>query len=279
MIHFRLMTGNDIPAGLSLCRAAGWNQTADDWLHFLALSPDGCWVALHDEIGIVGTVATLPYEDRFRWIGMVLVDPAQQRKGIGTQLVRHVLRDDQTFKLDATPAGRQVYLQLGFVDEYRISRMQLSRVRADMIPGTTARPVRPADLPSLMEIDREVFGADRRSLLEAVFRRSPRLAWLMEDGDEVQAYCLGRIGHNFAHIGPVIGRNVESARDVACAALRAADGQPVVMDALCHTPEWLAWLEQIGFSEQRPLIRMYRGTNAFPGTPAMQFAVLGPEFG
>src|SRR5690606_37055948 len=69
MIHFRLMTGNDIPAGLSLCRAAGWNQTADDWLHFLALSPDGCWVALHDEIGIVGTVATLPYEDRFRWIG------------------------------------------------------------------------------------------------------------------------------------------------------------------------------------------------------------------
>jgi hypothetical protein len=39
------------------------------------------------------------------------------------------------------------------------------------------------------------------------------------------------------------------------------------------------WLISIGFTEQRELIRMYRGKNAYPGTPEKQFAILGPEFG
>ena len=39
MITFRQMESADIPAGLSLCRAAGWNQLSRDWELFLRLSP------------------------------------------------------------------------------------------------------------------------------------------------------------------------------------------------------------------------------------------------
>ena len=69
--HLRLMTDADIPAGMRLKDLAGWNQTASDWERFLRASPAGCFVA---ESGgrVRGTAATIVYEGRFAWIGMVL---------------------------------------------------------------------------------------------------------------------------------------------------------------------------------------------------------------
>ena len=43
------MVDGDVPAGLALCRAAGWNQTIEDWDLFLKLSPKGCCVDVDDE--------------------------------------------------------------------------------------------------------------------------------------------------------------------------------------------------------------------------------------
>jgi len=74
------MTVSDISAGLSLCRSAGWNQQEIDWKIFVALSRYGNKVAVNDSGEVVGTVATITYEDRFSWIGMVLVDPAMKRQ-------------------------------------------------------------------------------------------------------------------------------------------------------------------------------------------------------
>ena len=58
MITLRKMESGDIPAGLHLCRAHGWNQLSPDLELFLRLSPDDCRVAV-DESKIVGTVTTV----------------------------------------------------------------------------------------------------------------------------------------------------------------------------------------------------------------------------
>jgi ribosomal protein S18 acetylase RimI-like enzyme len=125
MIACRPMDRDDIDAGLSLCRANGWNQRRRDWELFLQRSPDDCRVVTR-EGKVVGTVTTLRYQHFFSWIGMLLVDPAFHRQGIGTQLLREaleILQKEETVKLDATPAGREVYLKLNFADEYPLSRM------------------------------------------------------------------------------------------------------------------------------------------------------------
>ena len=276
------MVYGDVPAGLYLCRAAGWNQTSDDWELFLELSPEGCRVAVDEGGKVRGTVATVRYEDHFSWIGMVLVDPALQRQGIGIQLLREslqVLSEEETVKLDATPAGRKIYVQLDFEDEYPISRMEVKEISANSLQASSARTVRQKDMPVLLEHDRQAFGANRGKVLNAMLERTPQYAFLSEGREGIKGYCFGRVGHNFSHIGPVIARDVETAKGVASAALRHCAGSPVVIDALQHSSEWLDWLSSIGFSEQRPLIRMYRGTNAYPGVPGEQFAILGPEFG
>src|SRR5439155_11821304 len=48
MIHIRLMTQTDLPLGMRLKTANGWNQTEADWRRYLDLQPDGCFVAMLD---------------------------------------------------------------------------------------------------------------------------------------------------------------------------------------------------------------------------------------
>jgi len=280
MIIFRTMKPDDIAAGLSLCRAAGWNQLARDWEIFLHLSPNDCRVATRKD-KVVGTVATIRYQNFFSWIGMVLVDPASQRHGIGMQLLQEalqILRHVETIKLDATPVGREVYLKLNFVDEYHLTRMV--RISSEeKLKVSAARSMSKSELNELREFDHEIFGADRQPLLEWMLEGALQYAFLLEEKNKIQGYCFGRHGYNCTHIGPVIARNSGIAKDLVSAALNNCIGRPVILDVLLFDPEWKEWLTSMGFTEQRTLIRMYRGSNRFPGVPEKQFAILGPEFG
>lgn len=281
-IHYREMTPADILVGLNLCRAARWNQLARDWELFLKLSPQGCRVAVNDD-AIVGTVATLRFEDRFSWISMVLVDPSARGYGIGTQLLYEalgVLGDMRAIRLDATPAGHAIYRKFDFVDEYWLSRMEAINPKAELsIANNPARPMTHADLTDVLELDREVFGADRRVTLEWMLKGAPQYAWVIYQTGLLAGYAFGRHGFTFEHIGPVIAQDQESARQLVTACLSNREDRPVILDAPRHAPAWLAWLESLGFNEQRPFIRMCRGDNNHPGLPEKQFAILGPEFG
>ena len=278
----RRMAIDDIAAGLRLCRAARWNQLQQDWELFLWLNPNGCRVAVRDD-NVIGTVATIRFEDHFAWVSMVLVDPAERGRGVGTMLLEQaleILRDMKSVRLDATPAGHPIYSRLGFRDEYRLSRMEAdaaaSRVPAPQLP---VRPMTLADIPVICELDREYFGADRRVLLEWLLTGAGEYAWILEDGGRIAGYVLGRHGHNFEHIGPLIASDPEVAQTLVRACLPAVNGRKVILDVPEHSPAWRRWLESIGFVEQRPFIRMFRGSLEYPGRPEMLFAVTGPEFG
>lgn len=282
LIQFRHMTAEDIPTGLELCRASRWNQLSRDWDIFLKLSPADCRVAVKNN-QVVGTVTTVSYQDRFSWIGMVLVDPAERRQGIGMRLLQEaidLLKRQKLIGLDATPAGREVYLKLGFTDQSRLRRMEtLVSTGFARIESGSARPMTEDDLPEVFKLDREIFGADRSLILQWLFDGAPEYARVLPGEEAVRAFMFGRHGFSFEHIGPVIADDVESARQLVAACLAEQAGKKFILDATCHDTEWMRWLESIGFQEQRSFIRMYRGEGEVPGLPEKQFAILGPEFG
>lgn len=276
------MRSSDIEAGLRLCRASGWNQTRRDWEMFLKLCPHGCRVAIIAD-QVIGTVTTVNYENRFSWVGMVLVDPAARGHGIGTMLVQEilaVLNNAHAIRLDATPAGHNVYRQLGFVDEYSLSRMEAVVAREDLITvGNSARPMKPEDFAAVCQLDRAVFGADRCVMLEWMLVGAPAYAWMIEECGQITGYTFGRRGHNFEHLGPVISNDQRVAQQLVSACLQNQIGKRFIIDATHHSKEWRTWLESIGFQAQRPFMRMHRGENTYPGLPEKQFGILGPEFG
>lgn len=276
------MAPADIPAGLRLCRASRWNQLAPDWELFLKLSPHGCRVAVKNGQA-VGTVTTVRYQDRFGWIGMVLVDPAERGHGVGTQLLYEaleILEDMESVRLDATPAGQLIYQKTGFLEEYRLSRMETVVSGQGLPSGSSpARPMTREDLPGVLELDREVFGADRLVILESLLARAPEFAWVSASRGRIEAYSFGRHGFSFEHLGPVVAQDEEWARHLVSTCLAGQTRKPFILDATRHTAGWPAWLESLGFREQRPFVRMFRGANRYPGRPEKQFAILGPEFG
>jgi GNAT superfamily N-acetyltransferase len=277
------MTRADVATGLALCRASGWNQTAADWDRLLASGGDGCRVALLDD-RVVGTVTTVSYEGRFAWIGMVLVDPAVRGRGIGRALLEAALDGlgIVTARLDATPEGHPLYQRLGFVDERQLRRLTTTSALPPLeakVAAAGARPMRRDDLAAVLAWDREVFGADRQALLEWALAAAPDLALVVERGAGLEGYCLGRRGHLFTQIGPIVAGSVEAASRLVAACRLQAAGSPLVVDAPTFPSSWIGRLIELGFAEQRPFIRMCRGVNAHSGHPDRQLAIFGPEWG
>ena len=277
------MRPDDIPAGLRLCREANWNQVAADWEFFLASSPDGCRVAIDDADKVVGSVATIRYGDDFSWIAMVLVDPLHRGKGIGRQLLKEALEvigEATTARLDATPAGRAVYVPLGFREEYGLQRMERPatvRLKADTTDIAAVRQMSNADFNDVVKHDRGVFGADRRVLLEMCRREAPEYAWAIGDGG-IDGYLFGRRGYSFEQLGPLVARDESTARVLAAACLSTHADRAFIIDTpLCAS--WSAWLVSAGFTLQRPFTRMHRGNRAFRERVDQMFAIAGPEFG
>ena len=275
------MRASDIDAGLQLCRVSGWNQVRRDWEQFLALSPNGCCVAAHEE-QVVGTVATVRYGTRFGWIGMVLVDPAVRGQGIGTRLLDHsleLLSDMPLVRLDATTAGHPLYVTRGFGEEGRINRLQgVAPVLAQARPEGV-RPMSSHDIGAITALDELVFGANRIAMLRWMWQGAPGYAWVAERGGRVAGYTLGRHGHDFEDLGPIVAADDDMAQQLATACLSAHGGRSFVVDLPLGQSSLQQRLEALGFRHQRPLIRMARGSGGIPGDPSRQFAVLGPEFG
>ncbi len=277
----RRMEAADIPAGLRLCRVAGWNQKEGDWSRFLRLEPGGCFVACAGD-EVCGTATTLRYGTRLGWIGMVLVDPQQRGRGIGTELLKHAIRylersAVETQKLDATPMGHGLYLKLGFADEYQIERWQ-GNGRA--VNGPTLKPMTRDELQRVCGWDREIFGADRTRLLTSIWEDGPAYSAVLTRGTEVAGFMLGRAGERAHYLGPWVAvPGTGAAAELFREFLARFPGGPVFVDISLPSPEAKEIVSTAGFVQQRILTRMYRGLNRHPGLPANVAGIAGPELG
>jgi GNAT superfamily N-acetyltransferase len=284
-MRIRVMTEQDIPAGLRLNTLSGWNQTSADWNRFLTSSPQGCFVT-EDDRKVVGTAATINYENRFAWIGMVLVDPGYRKQGIGTQLLKKAIEylDHSripAIKLDATPLGKPLYTKLGFVDEYGIERWILNR------PPETIRAMSPSPCAPLTErqkeqiftLDRQLFGADRTFLLRSLCEEAPELVRAVWRDRMPECFAFGRHGLFADHLGPCMATSRAAAEKLVREFVAQSARETLVVDCIKSNVGAVESLAAAGFVLSRPLTRMVRGPNAYPGTPDSVCAILGPEFG
>ena len=284
-MHLRVMTEQDIPVGLRLNTLSGWNQTAVDWHRFLDNSPGGCFVMEHDS-KVVGTATTISYENRFAWIGMVLVDPEYRKQGIGTELLRKTIeyldqRHIRTMKLDATPLGKPLYQKLGFVPEFEIERLVLKRTSeaASATLGSICTQVGKVEMEQVVRMDREVFGANRGFLLRSLFREAPELALTVQEDGAPRSYAFGRRGAFADHLGPWTATSRGSAEVLLQGFLARSSRETVIVDCVKSNVVACELLNACGFATSRPLTRMTRGPNTFPARPDLMCAILGPEFG
>ena len=240
------------------------------------------------------------------WISMVLVLPEHRGQGHARTLLRESLawlrqpsQGHLLALLDATPAGRPVYLREGFTDLWGFSRWERRsesasvprRLPPDRSVSLSGPSVTASMLNAVLGLDRIAFGASRARLIEDLIRRAPALARAdLVDGD-LRGFILARPGRVATQIGPLIARDRHSAETLLDQTLSTVSG-PTFIDVPDNRSELAALLTAQGFTRQRPFTRMVldpaspsrpapveRDTPELAGNRALIWAVAGPELG
>lgn len=268
---------------LDLSKAANWNQNEADWRLMLEIG-HGWGITLADGT-LAASTLVIPYGGRFAWISMVLVSPAHRRKGYASRLLRTAIADLKTRGLtpilDATPAGREVYVQEGFRDTWGFKRYALGSDDARVLRDPawpSVRTIRDSDWPQILALDEPAFGASRDALLRALASRLPGSALVAEVRGRIVGFLLGREGREASQIGPLVATEPLAAPALLAAALEHI-APPIYTDIVDREPQLRGWLEARGFAFQRPYTRMVHGADRAPGDERKIMLVAGPELG
>jgi GNAT superfamily N-acetyltransferase len=268
----RPLSTADIPAGVRLKSAAGWNQTEADWRNLLALAPEGCF-GIECDGALRATATAVCFGRELAWIGMVLTEREYRGRGFARRLMEHALAYLRTLrvdwiKLDATNMGLPLYQRLGFRAEGAIERWLRAPGPA---PGYGATRHNTLD----SALDREASGTDRSRLLAVLAG--------FESAAIAGGFAMGRPGSQAAYFGPCVARSADAARDLIAWFLEQHAEESVYWDILPANADAVAVAREFGFERARELVRM-----AIPGvedpTPlvnndALVFATAGFEFG
>lgn len=259
----------DLDTCMALSIEAGWNQTADDWRHFIRegrsfgnRAPDG---------RLVASAAALPYDGPFGFVSMVLVTADWRRRGLATRLVDRCVEELQVRGLvpvlDATAAGAEVYRKQGFVDQFGFDRWQ------GMLPVAKAAAEAAPGADRIRALDTEAAGAGRARLMDDFLGRDGTIA--VGDGN---GFALARAGRRAIQAGPIVANDETAALGFIDRLFAALTGF-VFIDVPQAWRRIGDWLKARGFEIQRSFTRMALGRAEPFGLPARQFAVAGPEFG
>jgi GNAT superfamily N-acetyltransferase len=261
----------DIAGGLLLSAEAGWNQSASDWAMILGV---GRGFGIRGGGRLVATGFALPYPPQFGWVSMVLVTGSHRRRGLASALLERAIVYltglGLTPMLDATPAGRKVYLPLGFQDVEPISRWR----RSGGHPVRGGPAAGPFGLEAALGADRVAFGADRSTILRNLAERPGAFAASKPSG----AFLLSRAGTTATQIGPVVADRSDEAVDLLGQAIDKIAGA-LLVDVPDRETEMANLLERRGFAMERPFIRMALGRGESFGKADRVRAIAGPELG
>ncbi len=151
---------------------------------------------------VIGTTTAINYSNQVAWISMVLVDKEYRGQGVSKSLLATIfkkLESCKSIKLDATPAGQQVYKKFDFKDEYLIDRMINLSVQYlpsggdnDIMP----EPIQLKHIPEIIALDEMVFGADRTQLIKYLVSEYPGKAKMLKRNNRINGFALEEMEAN-----------------------------------------------------------------------------------
>ena len=223
------------------------------------IQPDGWFVAERDG-QIIGMVGATNYAV-FAHIGFMAVHPDAQRQGVGLALMEFILSRLEQQRvpmviLDASEAGRPLYEKLGFVPYQGTLMFQRCDISTAQTQSPHVQAISRRDLDELTDWDTDIFGANRRKVLQVLLEAFPERAFLQRDTDG----CLQ--GYLFAQknrIGPWVSLQLHCAESLLQAALALPYDEPVLINVPAENREAVELLKRYGFEQIRENLHMGKG--------------------
>lgn len=270
----------DIPGLTELTRRAQWRFTEAD---VAAMVAGGRFFGHRAADGdLASSAALFPYGDAMATVGMVIVSPDWQRRGLGRILTEKCLaewpHDDRPVALVSTEQGAPLYSTLGFKTVGHVLKMMGKSPMPGDAEGHEVCAMESADRAAVFALDRRALGADRHRVLAAKIDQAIVAAVVRGQGGTVTGYGLGVEQPEQRVVGPIIAPDERTAAALVghlCAGYRG----PVRVDIPEHQGAFRKALEARGFVlDDRPPL-MLRGGDALPGDRDLWFALAGQALG
>jgi predicted N-acetyltransferase YhbS len=267
-IVYRPMREADLPAAHALSQAVRWPHRLDDWLFALRL---GTGFVAEEDGAVVGTALCWHQGPRHGSLGLIIVSPDHQGKGIGRRLMHLVLErlGDRCTLLNATVAGQPLYESLGFHAIGTIHQHQ--GILAAAPAGLRARRAAAADIPAIVALANRGTGMVRDELLKHLIGVAEG-AVLEQDG-VITGFSLIRPFGRGHVIGPVVAADAACAQALVATWSDAYAGAFVRIDVTGSSGlgEWLA---QAGLAEVDTAVTMARHGVPPRDDTVRQFAIV-----
>jgi len=207
-------------------------------------------IKLSENGRMIGIGSSMYHQDS-AWLACIVVHPDHRSKGLGSILTQKLLDNIDrerycTIYLDATDFGFPVYKKLGF--EVEAEYIHLNK-QLDSEPYAISKsifPFRDAFTDSLLKLDEEISGENRKGILTDFFESA--LVYLV--GEEVQGFYIPGWGD-----GPVVAKNNEAGLELL--KLRIQEKTSAVIPAA--NQKALEFLENHGFKTYKTSRRMLLG--------------------
>lgn len=257
-IRLRPMTSKDIDAATELSREQSWPHREEDWAFFLAL---GEGIVATSGGHVVGTIMAWRFGADYASIGMVIVSPAMQGRGLGRQLMEAMIAqlDGRSIVLNATDEGLPLYRKLGFVETgtiYQHQAVASAMPLAELRPGERVRPTGGAD-DMLGELYSRASGMDRAALFDRLAEEGSTVV-LARDHVPTGFAQLRRFGRGWL-VGPVVAPDAAGAKALILHWLGTNAGSFCRLD-VTEQSGLSSWLDEMGLPCVGRVKTMVRGT-------------------
>ena len=269
---FRELDAGDLPAAHRLSSGFGWPHRIEDWRGMLEL---GSGIAAVGADGrLAGTAMHWMHSASTATLGMILVDPAMQRRGVGRRLFQELLAEvgDRRLLLYATEAGQDLYAAHGFRGFGRARQYQGQC--SGPVPSSRVRPATRFELAGLRDLDTQAFGAPRERLMTKLIDVGTPMVF--EAAGRISGFAIRRDFGRGALIGPVIAANEADAVELIAASLVPGFNR---VDVANDKPRVTEALARLGMTDASAVVPMVRGDWPAGSTTARRFALASQAFG
>ena len=277
-VKYRRFARTDVAAAHRLSLEVGWPHRLEDWKFVQRL---GTGHVATDGAGVVGTILTWKHDAGHASLGMVIVSPERQGRGIGRELMKRALRDAarRSVLLNSTEAGRALYEKLGFVAVGAIEQQQGIAGPVPVValaPGERLRPMGASDASTLVALATRAAGMSRARVLKPLFELARGI--VLARGDEVLGFALlRRFGRGYC-IGPVVAPDAQRAKALIGHWVAMHQGKFLRID-VDGASGLASWLEGIGLGKAGRVVTMIKGKAPRLDPDVRTFAIVSQALG
>jgi predicted N-acetyltransferase YhbS len=291
---------DDLEEIFEIIDLTGWGERLED-IRSVIRNPDNHYITAVDEetnqmIGIILAVKN----GKFGYIAHVIVRPEYRKMGIGQELMNEGMNylkhhGVQTVKLDAVPAATSLYERVGFKPEQKSWRLLLD-ISSEVLFETYQKKrnklkqkakiinTKESDLTQILEMDQEIFGANRKNLLMTLFELYPEYAFLSRDNTgNLIGYLFGLYKNGCLTLKAGVGDSKETCASLIDSAIitvkEKEDVQTIYVGTVENSKYGLEVLNALGFKKTKYSLRMYYGKETQTASNPAIFAIGDPAKG